>query len=68
MGTWYPFETVRGVYVPWITDITALIRYSCIMVTIRRKWNWRFFAMLGLGDFNDENPQKLLRCVGRGGI
>ena len=36
-------------------------RYSWLMVTRRRKWDWRVFGRPGWGDFNDENPSKWLR-------
>ena len=39
----------RGVPDPWTTYITDLIRYSWLMMTIRYKWNWIFFARPGLG-------------------
>ena len=68
MGTWYLVAAVRGVYITWMKEITYLRRYSWLMVTRIRKWNWRVFARPGLEDFKDENPQKGLICVGRGGL
>ena len=62
--TLYLDAAALGVSDPWTSDITDLGRSSFIMVTRRRKWNWRVFARPGLGDFNDENPYKGIRCVG----
>ena len=47
----------------WTADITALIIFSRLMVTRRRKWNWRVFARPGLGVLNDYNPLKGMICV-----
>ena len=44
-----------GVSDPWTTYVIALRRYSCLMVTRRRKCNRRVFARPGLGDFHDDN-------------
>ena len=52
----YLDSEVLGVSDKWTTDITDLRRSSWLMVTRRRKWNWRVFAGPGLGYFNDDKP------------
>ena len=58
------FETLyldaasQGLSDPWTTYITYLRRYLWLMVTRRKKWNYRVFARPGLGDFYDDNPSK----------
>ena len=64
--TLYIDAASRGVSDTWNTDITVLKRCSWLIVTRRRKWNWKVFARPGLENFNDENPLKGLICVGRG--
>ena len=56
----------QGVYCLWTIYITALRRFPWIIATRIQKRNWRVFAIPRLGDFNDENHEKGLRCVGRG--
>ena len=67
-GILYLDASARRVSDTWTTDITYLRRSSWLMVTRRWKWNWGISVKLGLGEFNDENPFKGLRCVGWGGI
>ena len=64
----YLDASARRFFGPWNTDIKYLIKYSSLMVTRRWKWDWRVFARLWLGDFNDDNALKGLRCVRLGGL
>ena len=66
--TLYLDSEAQGVSNLLTTDITALRRSSWLMVTRRRKCNWRVFARTGLWDFYHYNPLKGLICVRWGGI
>ena len=66
--TLYLDSAARGESDLWTTDIKDLRIFSWLVVTRRWKWNWRVFARPGLGDSNDKNPLKGLRCVGWVGL